>query len=614
MTSIAYDSMAAWSNYHLTIGQTTASNPIPSMTIESLGRVYASDLNGLPGLQRFAATGTILLKHLALLGRSLNGSTSINAQPFAAGMTGRGWSFSPLIGAPVSQLQCDGLSGSGKLDKHQWNKRCAVPAHKIALTSGGTRLRELVQWAERIDLTIETSGTHLGPTIAGGAATASHGSRLGSGGLQNLVLGMHLIVGEKEHVWIQRKSCPVLSKAGLDALNICGATLQVVSDDQMFEDALVHLGGMGIVNGLAIALVPNDTFALMRRREKLTEQWLKDVACGRFNKIARRLNCRAKPEFYEITINPHAPFDDDATHMMYFKRTVATLLPPGDADILRPSDAIAQLGAWLAHYVSTLPKAQGYLDDIEQPFEDPDPTVVQTLKMLLKGHDSVFSFYRGEGGFEPNTGIFDPNDPDIKGYHWSGLHHDEITGNTPGALYNASYAIPLECVPAAISVICQAVADIEPSFVFSLRFLKNAAGTLAFTRFTDCAVIEIDGLSPLICKLTAGRLPGNTPDIELIRQTLETLSKTLPAGALRVRKALETAGIKYSMHWAKLGGPDKDKVYADFGDPAEPDSLIRQWRSTRAALLSSLGKKLFWNEHLMETGILDAASIEADPC
>jgi hypothetical protein len=607
MTSIAYDSMAAWSNYHLTIGETTDTNNIPSMTIEQLGRVYANDLDGLPGLQRFAATGAILIEHLEALGRWADSRTPSDP-PLAAGLVGRGWSFSPLIGAEVSQLHCDGLSGTGTLDKRQWDRRCRVPVHKIALTSGGTRLRELVQWAERFDLTIATSGTHLGPTIAGGAATASHGSRIGLGGLQNLVLGMHLIVGEKKHVWIQRKTRPVLNEAGLKALNIGGAELQIVSDDQKFEDALVHLGGMGIVNGMAIALVENETFALMRRREKLTEEWLKDIAGGEFRKIAKRLKCKSKPEFYEVTFNPHAPFDDDATHMMYFKRTASSLLPPGDANVLRPSDAIAQLGAWLAHYVSTLPKEQEWQDAARQPLTDPDPTIVRTLKMLLKGHDSVFSFYREEGGFEVNKGTFDPNAPDIDGYYWSGLHSDEITGNIPGSLYNASFAIPLESLPEAIPVICQSVQDLEPSFVFSLRFVKEAAGTLAFTRFTDCAVIEIDGLSPLICKLTSRKLPENTPDLEVIRRTLDTLSTTLPAGARAVRKALEAANIKYSMHWAKLGELDKTKVYADFGNPAESDSLIRRWRGTRSRLLPKLSQKLFWNEHLLDLGLLEAPS------
>lgn len=604
MPSISYDSLAAWSNYHLTLGATAGANPIPSMTIESLGRFHAADCGGMSGLERFAATGKPLFEHLAKLAKMLDPAPPQPPRSFAAGMTGRGWSFSALIGTAVSQLQCDGLAGTGPLADAERHPDCCVPAARIALTSGGTRLRELVQWAERSDLTIKTSGTHLGATIAGGAGTASHGSRLGFGGIQNMVMGMHLITGEREHVWIERSTCPVLSQAGLDRLAIQGATLTVVRDDDQFEDALVHLGGMGIVNGMAIELVPNQTFALMLRQARLEPAWLEEIGRGEFDKAAARLHCQTAPEFYEVTLNPHAPFEDEATHMMYFPRTASSLLPPGDADIIRPSDAIAQLGAWLTRHVATgpgaAPEPQGLLDP-----DDPLPSIIRTLRMLLDGHESVFAYYRSVGGFQPNTGDFDPEDPEIDGYYWSGLHRDEITGNVPGALYNASYAIPLDRVAAAIPAISAAVAELEPSFVFSLRFVARPAGTLAFTRFDHNAVIEIDGLSPLICKLAAAQLQPGTPNIDEIRQALAALCTTLQKGAWAVRNALDAAKIPYSMHWAKLGDLDKAKVQADFGHPLGQDSLIRRWRETREQLLSPLGKRLFWNETLVSLGLLD---------
>ncbi|WP_423603736.1 hypothetical protein [Sphingomonas sp. MS122] len=606
MPSISYDSLAAWSNYHLTLGGTAGPNPIPSMIIENLGRFHAADCGGMAGLERFAATGKPLLDHLAKLAKMLDPEPPLPPRAFAAGMTGRGWSFSALIGTAVSQLQCDGLAGIGALDAAEWNRDCCVPASRIALTSGGTRLRELVRWAERNDLTIKTSGTHLGATIAGGAGTASHGSRLGFGGIQDMVLGMHLITGEQAHVWIERKSCPVLSQAGLDRLAIPGATLRVVRDDDQFEDALIHLGGMGIVNGMAIELVPNAIFALMQRKARLEPEWLAEIGRGEFGKAAARLHCKTAPEFYEVTLNPHAPFDDDATHLMYFPRTLEPLLPPGDAGIVRPADAIAQLGEWLTRYVEARADkaAQPQLDGLFDP-GDPPPSMIRTLRMLLDGHESVFAYYREKGRFEPNAGEFDPEDPHRKGYYWSGLHGDEITGNVPGALYNASFAIPLDRVAAAVPAIAKAVAQLEPSFVFSLRFVAKPAGTLAFTRFDHNAVIEIDGLSPLICKLAAAQIQPGTPDPDEIRQALAALCGTLEKGALAVRGALDAAGIPYSMHWAKLGQLDKAKVYADFGHPLEQDSLIRRWRATRDELLSPLGKRLFWNETLVLLGLLD---------
>jgi hypothetical protein len=603
MPAVSYDSMAAWSNYHLTLGEAAPPYAIPSVIIESLGRFHAADASELDGLERFSATGSALLKHLTKLAGMLNPAAPAQPRSFAAGLVGRGWSFSPLIGSPVSTLLCDGLAGTSTLNPTDWNSGCSVPYDRIALTSGGTRLRELVNWAERRNLTVATSGTHLGPTIAGGACTASHGSRLGYGGLQNMVLGMHLIVGDREHVWIERRSSPVLSEAGRRRLDIPGAVLRHVCDDDVFEDALIHLGCMGIVNGVAVELVHNDVFALMRRRAALDATWLEEIGRGDHGRTAARLQCSVPPIFHEVTISPRAPFAEEAAHIMYFPRTTAPLLPPGTAENIRPADAIGRMGSLLlGGGASPVPREE--LSGSRFGGND-DNKVVKTLKLLL-GHESVFAYYRAIGGFEPNAGKFDPDDIARPGFYWSGLHDDEITGNTPGALYNASFAIPLERVAVAVPAICEAVSALAPSFVFTLRFVSRAAGTLAFTRFTDCAVIEIDGLSPLICRLAAAGLDPGHPGFEDLRAGLAILEGTLPKGAAAVRRALDEAGIPYSLHWAKLGDLDRAKVYADYGHPAEPESsLVRRWRETRSALLTNLGRQLFWNEAAVHYGLVE---------
>ncbi|MCA1200129.1 FAD-binding protein [Sphingomonas sp. R647] len=568
------------------------------MMVESIGRVHAADVGAQSGLERFAATARPVMEHL----RKLRSMQAQRPTGFAAGLNGRGWSFSPLIGAPVSQLACEGLAGTAALAPAEQDAGCTIAADRIALTSGGTRLRELVTWAETHNMTIRTSGTHLGATVAGAAGTASHGSRLGYGGIQDMVLGMHLIVSDDEHVWIERSSCPVLGKQGLARLTVPGATLRLVRDDDQFEDALIHLGAMGVVNGVAMELVPNTTFALLRRHDKLDANWLADLAQGAFDKIAARLHCAVQPEFYEITLNPHAPFSDDATHMMYVPRASASLLPPKKADVLHPSDAIGQLGEWLVKsHISKQLETAALLPDPT----DPPTSVSRTLRYLLNNSESAFAFYRSLGGFEPNTGIFDPEDPQRDGHYWSGLHQDEITGNIPGALYNASYAIPLDHVAAAIPAICRAVELLEPSFVFSLRFVAKPAGTMAFTRFDHNAVIEIDGLSPLICKLAAAQIPPELPDAEEMLKDLALLAQTLEKGAIAVRQALEQQGTPFSMHWAKLGPLDKAKVHADFGHPNDSESLIRRWRDTRDALLPTFGRSIFWNDQVVALGLLD---------
>lgn len=605
MPSISYDSLAAWSNYHLTLGTAPPRSAVPSMTIESLATVHAADVGHLGGLERFAATGASLMRHLTKLADTLTPPPPGQPRSFAAGLVGRGWSFSPLIGTPVSMLRCDGLAGTAALDAADWHADCSIPADQIALTSGGTRLRELVGWAEQRNQTIRTSGTHLGPTVAGGACTASHGSRLGYGGIQNMIHGMHLIVGDREHVWIERGSSPVLSEDGLRRLAITGATLTHISEDDAFEDALIHLGGMGIVNGVALELVPNAPFALMRRRAPVDVGWLEEIGRGEFDHVARRLQCAARPIFYEITLSPQAPFQEDAAHIMYFAKDASPPASTGGPENLRPADAIGRLNGSLeaddrSHEASSGWSAAARNGGIS------DSAVIRTLRLLLKGHGSVFDYYLAEGRFEANGAGFDPNDPKRPAYSWSGLHGDEITGNMPGALYNASFAIPLERVATAVPAICEAVRHLEPTFVFTLRFVSRAAGTLAFTRFTDCAVIEIDGLSPLICKLASAGLDPELPNPEEIRAALAVMEGTLPKGASAVRRALEAINVPYSMHWAKLGDLDRAKVHADYGHPADPDaSLIRRWRLTRDRLLPPLGRRLFWNDALISFGLLD---------
>lgn len=185
------------------------------------------------------------------------------------------------------------------------------------------------------------------------------------------------------------------------------------------------------------------------------------------------------------------------------------------------------------------------------------------------------------------------------------MHQGSITGDQPGALYNASFAIPIERVAIAVPAICAAVADLAASFVFTLRFVARPAGTLAFTRFDHNAVIEIDGLSPLACQGAMLQADPRMPDAEVFLAALAELEHTVPRGAAAVRRALEAEGVPYSMHWAKLGGLDRAKVHADFGHPLDADSLIRRWRDTRDFLLSPFGKSIFWNEALVSYGLLD---------
>lgn len=601
MPKMHYKSDVAWTNYHKTLGALGPNGP--QMTIKSLARIDATDTDPRLGLGRFAATAAALFEHLRMLEARLDAGEP----PFAAGMVGQAWSFAPLIGTPESQLLCGGLSGVTGLAEAERHADCPLVADDIALAGGGVSMWDVAQWAETRDRTLWTSGSFLRPTIAGGFGTSSHGSRLGYGGIQDMVLGMHLIVGSGEHVWIEGASCPVLSQAALKTLSTAGKDVRLVRDDDQFEDALVHLGAMGIVNGVALALTSNRRFALMERMCAVTPAWLDYIAAGDFNAVAKQLGCHASPAFYELTVNPHGLFTDGATHTLYFPTDRAALADAGPAGIHRPPDAISQLGsALMARAGARLDAADD--DRIVATAARREPVPPWVLRWILPGGvDSVFSYYFGLKGFKPANGEFDPNDPaSSDAFKWSELHSKEITGGMPGALYNASFAVPLDLVAKALPAICDAVQDLSASFVFTVRFVCKPAGTLAFTRFDHNAVIEIDGLSPLICLGAKGTVDPDQPNAAEILRGLDELAWTLPTGAATVRNALEAAGIRYSMHWAKLGDLDQAKVYADYGHPQDPESLIRRWRETRDALLTDFGKAIFVNDAVVAYGLVEA--------
>ena len=608
MPTISYDAFASWSNYHLTLGPKSPVGMTQGLRVEEAGRVHADNPPRFHGIEQFAGSGELLRNHIhhVLEQMAIKAADPVNtlALPYAVGLVARGWSFAALIGNPTSQLDCLGLTGCTVIEAGDRHPDCDVPGGHLAMAGGGTRLRALLDWAATLTprLTVPTSGTHLGPSLAGVVGTASHGSRLRFGGVQNMVRGMHLITGSLEHVWLERRSAPVLTDAAVGKLVIgTHAPIRIVRDDDIFDDALIHLGGMGIVNCMAIELVTDDTFGLLMRNAAVGPQWLDDAAQGEFDTIAAWLGGDAPPAFYEVTLDPHAWDGAHALHTMYLPTTALT--PTGEAAaIVRPADAVARLANSFS--LSTLiehgidPAAEH-----ERLVADPAAVVGEEVPMRLfvpgTATTSVFDYYR-------ELAKFDTPPPSGKAYRWSELHSDEISGGLPGALYNASFAIERTRLPDAIPAICHAVKDLPKLFVFTIRFVSEPSGTLAFTRFEENAVIEIDGLSELACMVAIARLhaAGNPdPDIE---RKLFALRMVLEQGAMAVRAALDAASIPFSMHWAKLGNLDKPKVYADFGDPvSDPHSSIMRWRETRDALLGPEGRALFWNDALIDYGILD---------
>ena len=84
----------------------------------------------------------------------------------------------------------------------------------------------------------------------GAVAPGTHGAAIDIGGVQEYVVGIHLIGAGGRHIWLERASRPIVTDAFVAML---GAEL--VRDDAMFNAALVSFGSFGIVHAVLFEAV-----------------------------------------------------------------------------------------------------------------------------------------------------------------------------------------------------------------------------------------------------------------------------------------------------------------------------------------------------------------------
>ncbi len=554
MPNISYNYRTKWTNYHRT----------EEHEIREIAHVYTSDLAPLTGVQRFAATGKLFNQFIAT---TLVGKGGLAQQPPArsAVMVGTAWSFSKLSVADDLLLELTGLSGMGMAQSTDMHADAPLNSEYVALVSGGTRLRELVEWAKPQGRSIRTSGSFLGSTIAGSFGTSSHGSRLRFGGIQNMIHGLHIITGSDSSVWLERASKPVLNRDA--ALRFA---TRVIRDDAMFEDALVHLGGMGIINGVAIELVDDAGYYRLAVNKPIDEQFLTTLAAGDYRALAKQLGYDGEPIFYELTFDPRGFDGPIALHTMFFEGQ-----PPALNEVpleIRPAaDAITAFATNPEESLALLyPAANGLRSNDNKINVPNDFSVLKLYAQHFFAYDTP------------------PASDTAPGNSWLALHAGELTGGVPGALYNASYAIDRGQLVEVLTVLSDAMktANLPQSFLFTVRLVSDPAGAMAFTRFKDNIVLEIDGIGK------------NSP-------FLPELGPVIVAAAKLLRKTLDEAGIEYSLHWGKLGDLDKAKVHADFGPANDPKSRLGRWRATRDALLDGEANNLFRSEAHYALGLLE---------
>lgn len=544
MADIVLERDRAWSNYHET----------QAFTVAEHYRYIRGNAPAPDGPALFGTSAQRLCEHFGAL-----------AGADAAGLLGRAWSLSDIVGNPARQLELDQLDGIAWVEGAHLHHRTRLAPRQAVFVGGGATWKQVADFVEndrQSPRTIVTSGSYLAQSVAGSFGTATGGSRLGYGGVQNQIIGIHFANGPGRSIWVERASDPVIGHVAAD---FCDT---VIRNDGVFEDALVHLGGMGLVNGVVVETAAPARFTMLKMTKPVDTTWLSWLQAGNYDGIAAWLGYPHSPVYYEVQVDPFAWDRTPAIHTLYFPAEEPLIDTPAPT---RPNIPVAELLGNLGWAIArtdhgAMPfKAQ----PDTAPHDGPDPAWCQDVRNALA---DLYAYY--------GTCLITPMTPQQSGAQtWGQLHATPPAPSQKALIYSAAFAFSQDQLLRALPIMSKAVEGRQRHFLFTLRFTRGAAGTMAYARFPRSVVLDFEGLKV-------------TPEITAACEESLTL----------IHRALRSGRIAFSPHWAKLGPIDPATIARGFGPEIDPESPVARWKVTRDLLLGAEGKRLFRNPALERWG------------
>jgi len=147
------------------------------------------------------------------------------------------------------------------------------------------------------------------------------------------------------------------------------------------------------------------------------------------------------------------------------------------------------------------------------------------------------------------------------------FYNTELRGKSAGA----ALGVPMDRAQDALEL-ALSVHEAHGPFaaIVALRYIKGSSGLLAFTRFPETCIVDLDGILS---------------------------DRTLRFYAL-VWEAFEDAGIPFTLHWGKVNDYlNAARVRRMYGD------AVDQWLQSRHTLLDTPSRQVFTNTFLERCGL-----------
>jgi len=349
---------------------------------------------------------------------------------------------------------------------------------------------------------------------------------------------LHIITGPNKHVWLEKKSNPVASD---EFINWLGA--EKISDDDMFNAAVVCFGSFGFIHGILIETEPIFLLEEHRSGQIPYEQALINAIDNTdFNGIANLLPHPVEghgTELYhfEVLVNPHKFEPGNADKGVFFKVLYKSPYTTNYPKRERDSDGFT-------YGEDTLGLLETILDTL-------GPTISTLLVPPLVNKLMPLAFK-----------------PVPPAYGTLG----ETFSNTKFRGKATSGAIGMNRTDA--SRVLEEIIAINSHTPFpgalALRFVKGSQALLAFTKFPATCILEMDGVHSDI----------SNNFFQKIWDRLEELN------------------IPYTLHWGKINfNLNEQRIKNMYGE-----DKFNTWINCRNQLLDETTRKVFTNGFMQQCG------------
>ena len=422
---------------------------------------------------------------------------------------GRGWSMSKVAVARDGLIDTMDLRNYFNMKvNHCADGMTPERVSNLVLTQCGMSifaLNNILEKQGRPRRSIRASGAANGQSIVGAFSTNTHGSAVRFGSVHDQIVGLHIVTGPNKHVWIERKSDPIVSDSFIQQL---GA--EIHRDDKLFNAAIISFGSFGFIHGVMLEAQPICLLKEFKKKDIAYDATIKNfLGTMNFDLIRDRLpgpyrTPGHKLYHFEIGFNPHNFAENNPEKGLFFRVMYKTPYRE-DYERIEPS-ARFQYGA------NTFGVLQSILDLLGNAAEHIIPGLVNTLYPLAYAESEA-----REGTFGEHFGV------------------TRVRGKA------SSFAMGLNIKDCArvLEMVVETNKDEPFPGVTAMRFVKATKATLGFTRFPKTCVMELDAM-----------------DCNAARAFYKTmLSK------------LESAGIPHTLHWGKVNYMiDKSKLASMYGE------------------------------------------------